>query len=369
MVNSLKIIFSGDLVLDEPHPEHWLSGITPVLQSADLAIGHLEVPHTRSTTESNRDVPAPGADPDHLAALFEAGFGALTLAGNHMSDCGEEGIIDTREGLDRLGIACCGAGVDLNEAHRPAVLSVSKKRISILSYNCVGPEESWAAEKKAGVAYIRIETADGSPITPSAPLERASPESVRSMQRDISAAKQVSDILIVALHKGIVHTPVLLAPYEQPVAYAAIDAGADVVIGHHAHIIKGLEFYRGKPIFHGLGNGCIVTRALNPHQNHPLRAEWALKRKELFGFEPDPGYYLAPFHPQAVNSILGCVRWYNNGIIETGFIPVYVEPPGRPVIAEGKRAKEIVDYVAHITSKAGLSPLSLDIRKHMVVVS
>lgn len=369
MVNFLEIVFCGDLVLDEPNPGYWLSGIAPVLHNADLAVGHLEVPHTRSTKELKGDVPAPGADPDHLAALLEAGFGALTLAGNHMADCGEEGIIDTREGLNRLGIAYCGAGIDLIEARCPAVLSIYEKRISILSYNCVGPEKGWAAETKAGVAFVRIDTADGSPITPSACLERASSESVRSMQQDIVSAKQDADILIVALHKGIVHTPALLAHYERPISHAAIDAGADIIIGHHAHIIRGIEFYREKPIFHGLGNGCVVTHALNPDQDHPLRADWALKRKELFGFELDPEYRLAPFHPEAINSILGCVRLYNNGRIEAGFIPVYVEPPGRPVIAESSKAEEIIDYVAQITIKAGLPLLSLNIQEHMVVVS
>ena len=368
MAEFLDIVFSGDLVLDEPEPEYWLSGIAPALHNADLAIGHLEVPHTRSIMELKGDVPAPGADPDHLAALPEAGFGALTLAGNHMADCGEEGIIDTIDGINRLGIACCGAGLNLIEARRPAILSIAEKRISVLSYNCVGPENGWASEKKAGVAFVRVDTADGEPVAPSASLESLSSESVRSMQEDIASARQKTDILIVALHKGIVHTPALLAPYERPIAHAAVDAGADIIIGHHAHIIKGIEIYRKKPIFHGLGNGCVVTRALNPDQNHPVRSEWALKRKDLFGFEPDPEYWLAPFHPQAVNSMLGRVRCHNNQI-EAGFIPVYVEPPGRPVIAEGTKTRDIIDYVAQITLKAGLPPLSLKIQKHMVVVS
>ena len=369
MLNFMEIVFCGDLVLDEPNPEYWLSGIAPALQSADLAVGHLEVPHTQSTLELNGDVPAPGADPGHLAALPDAGIRVLTLAGNHMSDCGERGIIDTREGVNRLGLACCGAGINLEEARRPAVLSISEKLVSVLSYNCVGPENGWATETKAGVAFIRIDNADGGPITPSATLDQVSWESVKSMQQDIVTAKHNSDIVIVALHKGIVHTPALLASYEQPVSYAAVDAGADVVIGHHAHIIRGIEFYRGKPIFHGLGNGCVVTKALSPDQEHPARADWVLKRKLLFGFEPDPEYCLAPFHPEAVNSMLGYVRWYSNGRIESGFIPVHVEPPGRPVIADDTKAKEIIDYVEHITMKAGLPPLSLKKKKHWVAVS
>ena len=189
------------------------------------------------------------------------------------------------------------------------------------------------------------------------------------MQQDIASAKQKTDFVIVALHKGIVHTPARLAPYERPIAHAAIDAGADTVIGHHAHIIRGLEFYRGKPVFHGLGNGCVVTRALSPDQDHPARAAWAQKRKELFGFEPDPAYRLAPFHPQAVNAMLGSVRWHRNGNIEAGFIPVHVEPPGRPVIADGAKAQEIIDYVKQINVEAGLPPLTLKVQKYMVVAS
>jgi poly-gamma-glutamate synthesis protein (capsule biosynthesis protein) len=339
------------------------------LQSVDLVVGHLEVPHTRRCIELNGDVPAPAADPDYLAAMREAGFHVLTLAGNHMSDCGAVGIADTKLELERLGIACCGAGADLNEARRPAILQLAGKHITILSYNCVGPENGWASDTNAGVAFVRVETANGDPIAPSTQLEHVVPESVRAMQQDIASAKQKADFVIVALHKGIVHTPARLAPYERPIAHAAIDAGADMVIGHHAHIIRGLEFYRGKPVFHGLGNGCVVTRALSPDQNHPARADWARKRKELFGFEPDPAYYLAPFHPQAANGMLGCVRWHSDGGIEVGFIPVHIKPPGRPIIADSAKAQEIIDYVKQINVTAGLPPLSMKIQKHMVVAS
>lgn len=363
----LDLIFSGDIVLDEPRPEHWLSGIAPALQDVDLVVGHLEVPHTRRGTELHGDVPAPAADPDHLAALRKAGFDALTLAGNHISDCGAEGIADTKQELERLGIVSCGAGADLNEARCPALVEIAGERISILSYNCVGPENGWASDTHAGCAFVRVETADGGPIVPAARLERIAPESLRTMQQEIAAAKQQAALVLVALHKGIVHTPARLAPYEQPIAHAAIDAGADVVIGHHAHIIRGMEFFKGKPIFHGLGNGCVVTRALSPSQDHPARAAWARKRKELFGFEPDPAYWLAPFHPQAVNAMLGRVRRHSDGRIEAGFIPVHVEPPGRPVIATGADAQNIIDYVAQITAAADLPPLSLTIQKHMVV--
>ncbi len=81
-------------------------------------------------------------------------------------------------------------------------------------------------------------------------------------------------------------------------------SGADAVFSHHAHIVRGIEFVDGKPVFHGLGNGCVVTHALAPAQDHPVRAAWAERRKQLFGFEPDPAYHLAPFHPEAVNGFM-----------------------------------------------------------------
>ena len=154
------------------------------------------------------------------------------------------------------------------------------------------------------------------------------------------------------------HTPALLAPYERAVAHAAIDAGADIVLGHHAHIVRGIEIHRGRPIFHGLGNGCVVTRALSPHGDDPARAAWARRREQLFGFSPDPAYYLAPFHPHAVNAMLGRVRVNDDGGLQAGFIPVHVDAPGRPRIADETEAQEIVRYIEEITVQAGLPPIS-----------
>src|SRR5687768_178586 len=136
----LEIVVTGDLVLDAPDAGHWLSGIAPALRRADLAIGHLEVPHTRRGEELEGDVPAPGAPPENLAAISEAGFAMLSLAGNHIADRGPEGIEDTVAGLDALQVAHAGAGLDLASARKPAFVSRGERRVALLSYNCVGPE-------------------------------------------------------------------------------------------------------------------------------------------------------------------------------------------------------------------------------------
>jgi len=357
--DAISIVLAGDLVLDEPDGAYWLAGIAPALRAADLAIGHLEVPHTARGAELKGDVPAPGAPPENLAAIAQAGFGVVSLAGNHIADCGLEGIADTIAGLDAQGVAHCGAALDLAAARAPAIVTRGGRRIALLSYNCVGPEASWAGADTAGCAWLRIDTADGAPIAPAAALTTLTDEAVAMLRADIATVRERADLVLVALHKGIVHTPARLAPYERALSHAAIDAGADVVIGHHAHIVRGIEFHRGKPIFHGLGNGCVVTGALSPGQDHPARAAWAERRKALFGFEPDPAYTLAPFHPEAVNAFLGTITWDAEGGIVAGIIPVDVEPPGRPTLASSTRAAEIRAYVQRITREAGLPAIAI----------
>lgn len=358
--DALDLIVTGDLVLDEPDAAHWLSGIAPAIRTADLAIGHLEVPHTLRGTEMEGDVPAPGAPPENLAALRDAGFHVLSLAGNHMADTGAEGIADTIAELDRLGIAHTGAGANQAHAWQPAIIQRNGRRIALLSYNAVGPETGWATATRAGFAWLRINTSDGSPIAPAAPLTTMAAEVPGILARDIAAARAKADLVLVSIHKGIVHTPAKLAPYERPLSHAAIDAGADVVIGHHAHILRGIEFHRGRPILHGMGNGCVVTSALSPAQDHPARREWAERRKQMFGFEPDPAYTLAPFHPEAVNAMLGRLRWHADGRMEVFIIPVHVEPPGRPVLADADRARGIRAYVESITTAGGLPAIRID---------
>lgn len=366
---TIALIFTGDVVLDVPAPDYWLAGIAPALQAADLALGHLEVPHTHSQHELAGDVPAPGADPAHLAALPRAGFTAMTLAGNHIADCGAAGIADTRAELQRLGIACTGAGMDIASARTPMVLTVADgRRVGVLSYNCVGPAQAWATAERAGCAYLPVDTTDGEPVRPAATLTTPLPAAAEWLHADVAALRLEAELVVIALHKGTVHTPARIEPYERQLAATAIAAGADIVIGHHAHIVRGIEFLAGKPVFHGLGNGCVVTRALSPDQAHPARAEWAQRRQRLFGFQPDPAFELAPFHPEAVHSFLARVLWHADGSLECGMVPVIVDAPGRPRLATGDEIAVVCAYLQRIIAAAALPPLTLEVRSDMVVI-
>lgn len=110
------------------------------------------------------------------------------------------------------------------------------------------------------------------------------------------------DVLVVSLRGGLLHVTVEIAMHDQQVAHAALDAGADVILGHHAHILKGTEFYGGKPIFYGLCK--IVFDMLPSRSNSEASRAWGKKRMAVFGFEDDPEYPNYRFHPDAKMTIV-----------------------------------------------------------------
>ena len=265
------LMMVGDLILDEPRPDRFFDCCRSTLAQAGVLAGHVEVPHTDRGRESSNDIPAPPSDPENLQALVRAGFHVATLAGNHIADAGPNGIADTIQVLRDNKIQTAGAGSTLAEARRPALLTREGIRFGFLSYNCVGPRESWATSAKPGCAYVKIithyELDNASPGGPPTIYTFADPASLQEMENDIAALRPQVDILAVALHKGMGHSPATLVMYERPVAKSAIDAGADVVVGHHAHILQGVEVYKNRPIFHGLGDFVTVTRALSVDAN------------------------------------------------------------------------------------------------------
>ncbi|MFR5733039.1 MAG: CapA family protein [Clostridium sp.] len=160
------------------------------------------------------------------------------------------------------------------------------------------------------------------------------PDSVEEMQEEIRAARKECDVLFVALHKGMVHTHAELQMYEKPLAHAAIDAGADAVIGHHAHILRGIEVYRGKPIYHNLGNFVCVTHALTPtgDNNSPERLRWIAQRKKLFGFTPDPDMPFYAFNPESRKTMLARMEITKEGVSEFRICSVLYQQKGAPEV-------------------------------------
>lgn len=356
---ALNMLAVGDLVLQLPDPESYFEFTAPLLNAADIVVGQGEVVFTDRGVCSSTDVAATPCNPVNMSALKYAGFDVITLAGNHVWDSGNAGIEDTISGLKKYDIACTGAGMNIKEARKPAIVQRGGTVFGFLSYNCIGPRESWATEKKAGGAYVKIlthyELDHAGPGGPPSIYTFAEPRSLQEMINDIKALRSHCDVLSVALHKGIGHTPAKIAGYEQQVSYAAIDAGADLILGHHSHILRGMEIYRGKTIFHGLCNFVCVTRDLSVDKSKGDQ-QWAKRRKEIFGFEPDPDYPNYPFHPEAKQTIIAKCEILNKRITKVSYLPCFVNKKAQPLILKNnKKGQKIFDYIEKITHIANLN--------------
>ena len=296
--------------------------------------------------------------------MRRAGFHAVTLAGNHIADCGAEGIADTVAALDAAGIAHCGAGANLEAARRPCHRRSRRHAASRCSATTAWVRRNRGPRRRAPAAPSCASTRRMDRASLRA--RRCSTPNAESLARccapTFARARADAQLVIVALHKGIVHTPAVLAPYERAVAHAAIDAGADVVVGHHAHILRGIEIHRGKPIFHGLGNGCVVTRALSPDTDDPGARRLGTTPPRDVRLHAGSGVL-----PRAVPSPgrerdAGMrARCRPTARCRAGFVPVHVEPPGRPRLCSDAEARDVVRYVEEITVAAGLAPLAIDI--------
>ena len=162
------------------------------------------------------------------------------------------------------------------------------------------------------------------------------------LRSDVLALREAVDVVVVAFHKGIGHVPVAVPAYERELARTAIDCGADIVVGHHAHILRGIELYRGKPVFHGLGNFVAVTHALTPSgADADELAAWSQRRRELFGFAPDPEMPFYPFHPESRNTMVADCRVGADGSDRSGLRAVLdrrPRPPGSGRTGVGRRS-------------------------------
>jgi len=206
--------------------------IRDFLQSADLVFGNLETPITQGPEIPDFEMIF-RSNPGTEQALKQAGFFVLSLANNHTPNFGEEGLKDTFNYLAKAGIKYAGAGNDEQEAYGPVYIEEKGIRFAFFAYNDADavPTSYEARENRAGTAFMRVDR----------------------MVEAVKEAKKEADFVIISMHAGIEYAG---EPNESQVnfAHAAIDAGADLIIGHHPHVVQTMEKYRGKYIFYSLGN-------------------------------------------------------------------------------------------------------------------
>jgi poly-gamma-glutamate capsule biosynthesis protein CapA/YwtB (metallophosphatase superfamily) len=233
------------------------AAIARELRNGDITIGNLEAPITSQGTEFIGKKFRFRSDPATADALRRAGFTVLALANNHIMDYGRVGLKETLMLLDKAGILHSGAGENLDLSRKPAVVHVGKKEIAFLSYSLTFPAEFYARNNRAG-------TAPGVSIF---------------FKKDIASAKTKYDYVIVSFHWGTENTSTP-SQYQIAAAHAAIDSGADVVIGHHPHVLQGIERYGSGIVFYSMGNFAFGCMNLGPSMSAIARISLDREKKE-----------------------------------------------------------------------------------------
>ncbi|MFB3047181.1 MAG: CapA family protein [Acidiferrobacterales bacterium] len=206
--------------------------VQPILRQADVVFGNLEGPLTDAGQAAPDKRYVFRSPPAKVApALAAAGFTVVSLANNHTMDYGVEGLKQTMAALDEAGIQHTGAGMNLQEARRPAFVKSGDYTLGFLAYSLTFPESFWAQGQRPGTAFGHAS----------------------HVRADVAAARDQADVVVVSFHWGREATTEL-RDYQSKLAHAAIDSGASVVLGHHPHILQGIEYYKHGIIFYSLGN-------------------------------------------------------------------------------------------------------------------
>jgi len=259
------LIFGGDVMLSRVVGQKmakdgdwtWpFKDIASVLSAADLAIINLESPFTFGGSHLVKTGSFSfNADPEAVAGLKSAGIDVASLANNHILNQGAKGIDDTRKILADNGMAAVGAGLNADEAYQPTIKEINDLKFGFLGF-AYPDDNSVAGASTPGLANLNI----------------------AAMADAVADLKAEVDVIIILMHAGVEYVS---RPNNQQTAFAraAIDAGADLVIGHHPHWTQTTEIYREKPILYSLGNLVFDQMWSTETQEGALaRAVWVDKK-------------------------------------------------------------------------------------------
>ncbi len=332
MVDStITLLAGGDVGPLVEHPEEFVNEVLPVLSQADIRLVQCERTYSRRGWPPHQTMGTGGdhsrVEPEKALIYKKAGIDVVSLASNHAMDWGPEAMMDTVELFRSMGMQVIGAGENIEEATRPAIVEKNGVRVAILGYCSVIQDRGQAAAPdRPGLAPMRVHTyyekQDWQPGTPPNILTIPYEEDLKALQEAIGKAKAQADAVILFIHWGVRHIPKTIATYQPQVAHAAIDAGVDLIIGHHAHLLKAVEVYKGKVCFYSIGN-FMTTGSLSKS----LHNAWG-----LYWWEQDPETPLFGFPIDSKKIILAKPVLSKKGVEKVSFLPAFINKKAHPEV-------------------------------------
>jgi poly-gamma-glutamate synthesis protein (capsule biosynthesis protein) len=334
--NTVTLLGCGDVGPIHEPVEAYSALAKPVLATADIRFGQVERVYSERGALQVHSGGAHSRVKPHVASVFtDCGFNIVSVASNHAMDWGEEALLDTVALFRNQGIAVIGAGCNLEEARQPAILERNGVRVAMLAYCSILQTGYAAGPNKAGVAPLRAHTyyeafdyqAGVPPRVVTVPFE----EDLANMTADIAAARKSADVVVLSLHWGIHFIPRVIADYQIVVAKAAFQAGADLILGHHAHTPKAIGVYGGKVCFFSLSNFIMSSTAKTPAQAEAFA--------KTYGVTMDPDYPHLAYGSDAKRSLIAKAVLGRDGVKRTSFLPVVIDKKLRPEVLRGGDAR------------------------------
>lgn len=327
--NSVVLMSCGDIgPIHEPMDAYTVLA-KPTLAGADIRFAQVERVYSDRGSLQVHSGGAHSRVKPELASIFgDCGFDVVSVASNHAMDWGADALLDTVALFRDKGFHVIGAGKNLREARRPAIVEKNGVKVAFLAYCSILQAGYAAAHDKAGIAPLRAHTyyepfdyqAGVPPRVVTVPYE----EDLAGMIEDITEAKKMVDVVVLSLHWGIHFIPRVIADYQVTVANAAFKAGADLILGHHAHTPKAIGMHQGKACFYSLSNFMMSSP--------PREGKRAHEFETRYGVKLDPEYPLLPYGSDAKRSLIAKAVIAKDGVKRVSFLPVLIDKKLRPEV-------------------------------------
>ena len=354
-------IATGDIGPNRPNGDEMFDGVRESLAEADLLFGQLE-PCIASTGTPAAQCRLPmRCKPENAGAIRRAGYDVISFATNHCMDWGRPAFFETLDILHSKGIQTIGAGADIFEARKPVIVDLDGTKVGFLGYNSILPQDYWATEERPGCAPLRgisaaVPKEHDQPETPVRLFSWPHPDDLDAMLEDIAQLRPQVDILMVSFHWGIHFIPKTLAYYQRYAAKFAIDAGADIILGHHTHILKPIEVYKGKVIVYSMANFALEEPGKFFEGKGDLTD--SKSHQDIAALNPDMKKKKRQMPEDSYKSLyIKCVI-DDKKIQKVSFVPVQLGKDATPVTlkSDDPRFHEIVEYMRDITLDQGIEP-------------